>query len=220
MSRDKVKKIKRNSKIGITIYNHINNNKREYLIITILFFIGLIMAIIFMNNASDENIEEVTNYLVQLFNNIKEYESVELFSLFKKSIWNNIIITLLLWFGASTIIGIPIVYGTVVFKGFSIGCTISSIINAFGVGNGILIALSFLLLHNIIFIPTMFAICVSGIKLYKSIMKKKQRENIKMEILRHTIFCIIMLVLMLISSLVEVYLSTNIAIVLLKYIKI
>lgn len=210
----------KNSKIGTTIYNHINNNKREYLIITILFFIGLIMAIIFINNASDENIEEATNYLVQLFNNIKEYESVELFSLLKKSIWNNIIITLLLWFGASTIIGIPIVYGTAAFKGFSIGCTISSIINAFGTGNGILIALTFLLLHNIIFIPTMFAICVSGIKLYKSIMKNKQRESIKMEILRHTIFCAIMLVLMLISSLVEVYLSTNIAIVLLKYIKI
>ena len=111
-------------------------------------------------------------------------------------------------------------YGTVISKGFSIGCTISSIINTFGAGNGMLIATSFLLLHNIIFIPIMCAICVSGIKMYKTIMKNKQRESIKMEILRHTIFCTIMLVFMIISSLVEVYLSTNIAIVLLKYIKI
>ena len=66
----------------------------------------------------------------------------------------------------------------------------------------------------------MFAICVSGVKLYKSIMKNRQRENIKLEILRHTIFCGIMLVFMLISSIIEVYLSTNISMILLKYIKI
>lgn len=220
MFKDKVKKLKRKSKIGETIYNHIINNKREYLIIIILFFIGVIAATIFVNNASNEKIEETNSYLIQLTTNIKEYENIELFNLLKKSIFNNIKISLLLWFGASTIVGIPIVYGTAVFKGFSLSCTISSIIITFGAGKGILISIAFLLLHNIIFIPTMFAICVSGIKLYKSIMKNKQRESVKIEIIRHTIFCIIMLALMLISSLIEVYLSTNIGIILLNYIKI
>lgn len=219
--REKMSRLKgKKTKIRTTLYNHIINNKREYLIITILFFIGLITSIIFINNVSDEIFEETNNYLIDLFNNVKSYERVDLFNLFRKSVWNNIIITLLLWFGASTIIGISIVYGTVALKGFSIGCTISSLINAFGTGNGIIISLSFLLLHNIISIPTMFAICVSGVKLYKSIMKNKQKDNIKLEILRHTIFCAIMLLFMVISSVVEVYLSTNIAIILLKYIKI
>lgn len=208
------------SKVGTIIYNHIINNKREYLIITILFFIGLITSVIFINNVNIEKLNETNRYLINLVNNIKAYENIDLFKLLKSSVWNNIAITLILWFGASTIIGIPIVYGTAALKGFSIGCTISSIISAFGIGSGIIISLSFLLLHNIIFIPTMFAICVSGVKLYKSIMRNKQRENIKLEILRHTIFCGIMLVFMLISSIVEVYLSTNIAMILLKYIKI
>ena len=211
---------KRNSRIGTIIYNHIINNKREYLIITILFFIGLITSVIFINNINIEKLNETNNYLVELVNNVKTFENIDLFNLLKKSIWGNIIFTLILWFGASTIIGIPIVYGAVILKGFSIGCTISSLINAFGIGEGIIISLSFLLLHNIIFIPIMFAICVSGVNLYKSIMKNKQRENIKLEILRHTIFCGIMLVFMLISSIIEVYLSTNIAMILLKYIKI
>ena len=210
----------RNSRIGTILYNHINNNKREYLIIIILFFIGLITSVIFINNINVEKLNETNNYVVELVNNVKEFKNVDFFKLFKKSIWDNIMFTLILWFGASTIIGIPIVYGAVILKGFSIGCTISTLINAFGIGQGIIISLSFLLLHNIIFIPTMFAICVSGVKLYKSIMKNKQRENVKMEILRHTIFCGIMLVFMLISSIVEVYLSTNTAIILLKYIKI
>lgn len=220
MLRTSAKKTNKKSKFGTTISNHIINNKREYLIITILFFIGLIMSVIFINNANNEKIEETNSYLIQLINNIKAYENVDLFNLLKKAIFNNITITLLLWFGASTIIGIPIVYGTAAFKGFSLGCTISCIINTFGIGKGTLIALSFMLLHNIICVPAMFAICVSGIKLYKSIMKNRQREYIKIEILRHTIFCTIMLAFMLISALIEVYISTKIGIVLLKYIKI
>lgn len=218
MSRKKDKKLKRKSKIGTVIYNHIINNKREYLVVTILFFIGLIAGVLFINYTSDEQIQEINSYLTNLFNNIKSTENVNMFGLFKESVISNIVIAVLLWFGASTIIGIPIVYGTIIFKGFSMGYTISSIIVSFGVGNGIIITLSLLLLHNIIFIPAMFATCVSGVKLYQSIMKNKERQNIKGEILRHTIFCLIMLVIMIISSIVEIYISTNIAMFLLKYI--
>ncbi len=210
----------RKSKIGAILYNHISNNKREYLIITILFFIGLLASILFFNNSNEDTLIEINTYLNELFNNIKNYESVDLLNILKESIVHNLTITVLLWFGASTIIGIPIVYGTIILKGFSIGYTISSIINTFGIWNGSLSAFSFILLHNIIFIPTIFAISVSGVKLYKSIMKNKERENIKLEILRHTIFCFIMLIGMLISSLIETYISTNISVILLKYIKI
>jgi len=210
----------RKSKIGTIIYNHIINNKREYLTVYILFFIGLIISIILFNNLSEESLLEISTYLNNLFSNIKTYENIDLLKILKESIIYNLTISLLLWFGASTIIGIPIVYGTIIVKGFSIGYTISSILTVFGPWNGLLFAISFLLLHNIIFVPTMFAISVSGVKLYKSIMKNKQRENIKLEILRHTIFCFIMLLGMLISALVETYISTNISIILLKYIKI
>lgn len=86
----------------------------------------------------------------------------------------------------------------------------------FGTGKGIAISLSIMLLHNIIFIPAMIGTSVSGIKLYQSIMKNKNRDNIKLEILRHTIFCLFMLGLMLVSSFIEVYGSTNLFIMLLK----
>ena len=220
MSRERVRRLRKSSKIGTTIYNHIINNKREYLIVTILFFIGIIVGVLFINNTKDNEIQEINNYLIDLFNNIKTYNNMDFNSLLKESLLTNAIIIILLWFGASTIIGIPIVYGTIIVKGFSIGYTISSIINSLGLGNGILITFSLLLLHNIILIPTIFASCVSGVKLYKSIMKNKDRDNIKTEVLRHTIFCIIMYIFMFISSIVEVYISTNIFIFLLKYIKI
>ena len=216
MSRLNFNKQRRKLKIGIVLYNHIKNNKRGYFIISILFFIGLIVGVLLVNNMNDTKIEEINNYFNNIVNDIKKYENIDFGSLLKESITSNFIIIILLWFGASTIIGIPIVYGSIVLKGFSIGYTISCIIACFGVGKGILISLSIILLHNIIFIPAILGAGVSGVKLYQSIMKNKERKNIKLEILRHTLVCAFMLVLFLLSSIVEIYGSTNIFIMLLK----
>lgn len=216
MSRLNLNKQKRKSKIGTVLYNHIINNKRGYFIVTILFFIGLIVGILFINNSDDAKIQEINTYLNNMVNNIKTYENIDFASLLKQSVGSNFIMIILLWFGASTIIGIPIVYGTIALKGFSIGYTVSSIIACFGAGKGILIALSIMLLHNIILIPAMLGAGVSGVKLYQSIMKNKERDNIKLEILRHTLFCALMLILVILSSVIEVYASTNLFIMLLK----
>lgn len=216
MFKNRKNKSKKQSKLGTILINHIINNKRGYLIVGILFFIGLIVGVFFVNSTDDLKLEEINSYFNNLIEKIKTSENINFLELFKSSVVSNFITIILLWFGASTIVGIPLVYGTIMFKGFSIGYTISSIIVCFGEGKGILIALSILLLHNIIYIPAMFGVSVSGIKLYQSIMKNKQRDNIKIEVLRHTIFSSLMLVLIVISSLIEVYCSTNLFIILLK----
>ena len=65
-------------------------------------------------------------------------------------------------------------------------------------------------LQNLIFIPVIICMTVSCIKLYKSIMRDKRRENIKLEIIRHTLISIILLLLLVLASFIEVYVSTNI----------
>ena len=86
-----------------------------------------------------------------------------------------------------------------------------------GTGKGILFILVALLLQNIIFIPAIIAIGVSGFKLYKSIIKDRNKDNIKIEVLRHTIFSTIMLVLLCIASIIEIFISTNILKKFIKY---
>lgn len=216
MSRLNINKLKKKSKIGAILYNHINNNKREYFIVSILFFIGLIIGVLFINNIKDTKIDEINLYLNNLANNIKNYENIDYISLLNKSITKNIIVIMFLWIGASTIIGVPIVCGIIIVKGFAIGYTISSIITCFGTGKGMLLSMTIMVLHNIIVIPTMFGASVSGLKLYQAIMKNKNSENIKIEFLRHTIFCSLMLILLIISTILEVYGSTNLFILLLK----
>ena len=78
--------------------------------------------------------------------------------------------------------------------------------------------MSSLLLQTIVFIPCVLALAVSGMKLHNSIMKDKRRENIKVEILRHTLFSLFILILLILSSLIEVFISKNILVALINYI--
>lgn len=211
---------KEKSKFKIFIYNHIKNNKRDYIIALLLFLIGIIIGIMFINQISEDQVSEINKYIKTVASTVQSSENIDYSNLLKNSMTSNFISVIILWFSASTIIGIPIVYGMLVFRGFALGYTISSIITTFGLGNGILFTISALLLHNIIFIPVILAIAVSGMKLYHSITKNREKENVKMEFIRHTIFCIIMICILIIASFIETYISTNLMKLSTNYIKI
>lgn len=208
------------SKIRIIITNHVINNKKDYLVAILLFLVGLIIGAMFINNVTENQFMEIDEYMKTLVNSMKSIEKIDYMNLLKESILSNLILIIIIWIASSTIIGIPIVYGNLIFRGFVLGYTISSIVSSLGIGNGIIFGVPSLLLHNIIFIPVLLASSVSGMKLYKSIIKNREKENVKVEFFRHTIFCIIMLLLLVISSLIEVYISTNLAKFFVNYIKI
>ena len=216
----KLRRRKEKSKLAKIIISHINQNQKNYLIAGLLFITGLVIGILFINHLSGDQYTEITNYITSTSNQIKTTQNLNYTELLKTSIISNLVLVIIVWIAASTIIGIPIVYGTIVYRGFILGYTISSVIMTLGIKNGTLFSMSSLLLHNILFIPVLFAISVSGMNLYQSIVKNKKRENVKLEFIRHTIFCIIMFIFLIISSLIEIYISTNLAKLVLNYIKI
>lgn len=210
----------RRPKLGTIINNHIINHRKEYLIVTILFLIGLVIGIMFINNLNETQFVEIDSYIKEIVNNLKAIDKINYMNLLKESIMSNLIVVLVIWVASSTIIGIPIVYGNLIFRGFVLGYTLSSILSVLGIGNGTFFIISSLFLHNIIFIPAILATSVSGMKLYKSIIKKRERENVKIEFIRHTILCAIIAITLLVASLVEVYISTNLSKFVVNYIKI
>ena len=199
------------STIANIIKKHIYDNIREYAIVSILFLIGLILGVIFINNANETQITQITEYLNNFSNSLKTNYNMELI---KNSIKDNVILTIIMWFAGSTIIGLPIVFGIVSFRGFCMGYTISSAVATFGIGKGAIFATCSLLMQNIIFIPALLALAVTGIKVYKSIIK----DNIKFEIIRHTLFSVIILILLVISAVVETYISPNLLKMVINYI--
>ena len=199
------------------IEEHITRNVKIYFILIIIFLLGLIIGLIVVNNSSPEQETEITSYINNFVSELKNGSKLDYFKLLKSSFANNLFLVITLWFMSSTVIGIPIVYGMVGYKGFCMGYTISSVVLSLGTGKGIAFVLSSMLIHNIILIPCMLAVATSGINLYKSIIKDRRKENIKIEIIRHTVFCLIMLAIMAVGSLVETYISSNLLISIVNY---
>ena len=199
------------------IKEHVINNKKEYVIIFLIFVIGIFSGVFFVNHLQETPKTEITNYLNQFIEKFKGLESVNNIELLKNSLIQNIGLAIIIWFFGTTVIGIPIVFAIILYRGFCLGYTISLCITIMGLGKGISFVLVTLLLQNILFVPAILALAVSGIKLYKSIVKDKTKENVKIEILRHTVFSIIMLIILAIASIIEIFMSTNLLKFVIKY---
>ena len=204
-------------KIKDTIKQHVINNSKEYIIVTLLFIIGIFLGVLFINNVGEAQKVEIDAYLNNFVDKMKNTEDLDTINLLKNSMKQNILLSVIIWFFGTTVIGIPIVFGIILYRGFGLGYTIAVCVSIMGISKGILFIIISVLLQNLIFIPAILALAVSGFKLYKSIVKDNRKENIKLEIMRHTIFSIIMLVVLLVASCIEVFISTNILKSLIKY---
>ena len=200
---------KKESKFKAIVKQHIKDNIKIYLFTACILLIGITLGVIFINNLQESQSQEIQNYINEFTTSLKNGSSIDNGKLLQNSIINNLVLVLVMWFAGSTVIGIPIVLGIVVYRGFCLGYTVSALIAILGMGKGILFFTSYMLLQNIILIPCILALAVSGIKLYKSILKDKRKENIKLEIVRHTLFSIVVLGFLVIASLIETYISSN-----------
>ncbi len=119
-------KSKKDSKIKEILLTYIKNNIREIMVITIIFFIGLVFGIIFVNNSGQEQANEISSYINDFVNSLKNNVKVDKAELLKDALISNFLLAITLWFVGSTVIGIPIVYGIIAYKGFCLGYTVSS----------------------------------------------------------------------------------------------
>lgn len=217
MQRIDFTKVKGNKMRGKSVlYNYLLSNKKNFFIILSVFFVGMLLGIFVINHTNENGLIEINSYINSIRENLQNTENVNMLDCLLKSIKQNVIFVLIIWFLGCTIIGSIFVYFCILYKGFSLGYTISAIIISLGAKSGSIFVFSSLLIQNILFIPAIFILAESGIKLYIRITKNL--INVKQELLRHTVIMLISIVLVVISSILEVYLSTNILIFLKKFV--
>lgn len=192
------------------LVDYVIRNKKNFIIILVVFCIGIVIGSISINNLAENQKVELNKYIEDLVQNIKNSQNIDRLNLLILSIKQNVIIILLVWFLGCTIIGGVFIYIAIFYKGFSIGYTVSALISVLGIRHGAFVAIFSIFIQNLIFIPAFFLIAENGIKLYKGIYKKC--INLKEEVIRHSIIMFISIMLSIISSFVEVYFSINILI--------
>lgn len=213
-------KTRQNKKRNIIIdkaVEFVKNNIKEYIIITLIFLIAIFLGVMFVNNLQEQQKIEIDSYVHTYVEAFKNTDSNSNIIILRNNIKDNIILTLIIWFIGSTIIGIPIVFAIIAFRGFCLGYTISAITVVFGISKGIMFIAIAIIMQNILFIPGIISLGVSSLKVYKSIYTDKRKENIKLEIVRHTIFSMVILLILVASAVVETEISTNLLKTCIKY---
>ena len=158
----------------------------------------------FINQKQDKS--DIQKYINTYIDETNQLENGDYIGELQKDIKNNIILVFLLWFAGTTIIGIPIVLGIILVRGFCLGKI-----------KGIMFILTTIFLQNIIFIPALMILGVSSIKLYQSIIKDRRKENIKLSILKHIIISIGIMLTLIISSIIKVEISYRLIVHLVRY---
>ena len=188
-----------------TLKNYVKNNYKEYLLVCFLLLIGVFVGVMIINNCKDAQLTEITSYIKDFITKYKEIENINISSLIIDSIKKNLLFAIILWLAGTTVIGMLIVLIMILLRGIILGFTVSSITIALGFFKGNVFTISSILLQNLLYIPAILTIGVSSIKLYKSIIKDKRRENIKIEIIRHTIISFFMVILIVISFFIKIF---------------
>ena len=198
-----MRKINKCTKIKEIAFKYVKNNSKEYILTILIFLTGLFLGIMFVNNYNEDKINIISNYINDFINTFKQTEQIDRSTLFMNSIRNDLILTIFLWISGTTIIGVPVVFGIILYRGFCLGTTIASTSIVLGFKKGIAFCFLTLFLQNLLFVPAIITIGVSSIKLYKSIISDRRKENIKTQILLHTLISIVMFFLLIFSSFLE-----------------
>lgn len=183
---------------------HIYNNLQVYILLIIIFLIGLALGIVAINNSDESSKEKIITY-IESFAHRVQTENIEIQTCLWQSIKRNVIIILILLLLGYTIIGGPVICLLVLFKGYSLSYSISAIFTSLNWRESILLAI-LIALPYLLYIPSIFIASASGINVYKKLINNRREEPLKFCIIRHAIVCMIMLLVMIAASILESYL--------------
>ena len=98
------------------IIEYMKNNSKEYILVMLIFIIGILLGVMVINNTSTENSNNIITYISNFIDRFKTTENIDTYGLLAESIKSNVILAIIVWFAGTTIIGMPVVLGIILFN--------------------------------------------------------------------------------------------------------
>lgn len=191
------------------VAGYLKANIAAYFFIILIFIIGVVIGSLAVKALPDEQKVELVGYLRVFFQGLKgDIGAGQEVALLQNILANNAKTIILMWLLGFTVVGIPFVLFIVFTRGFVIGFTVGFLINEY-IMKGLAFAFVSVLPHNFFAVPAMIAAAVSAINFSVLLVRRKTRPkvNIFYQALGYTLFCLVMLALMIAAGVVEVYVS-------------
>ena len=78
------------------IKEHVLNNSKEYIIVTLIFIIGIFLGVLFINNTKENQITEISSYINNFTDKMKNTDNINNIELLKNSIKQNVLLTFII----------------------------------------------------------------------------------------------------------------------------
>ena len=188
------------------LIEYIKKYKVTYISVIIAFIIGAIIGIFVTFKIPKSDKQNVKSYINNTIE-IAKAKKIDKQYLFKQKLIENFKTLGIIWLLGCTIIASFTIYIFMVYKGILFGYIITIILVVLGFEKGFMFLLWTVIIKSLIFLPIIFLLSTSGIRLYKEIIKRK--INIKQELLKHTIIMLISCVFAIIISCIDSYFLTG-----------
>lgn len=173
---------------------------KTYFIVCVIFVIGIIIGTIYFRIvANDGNIKEnlIEGLEFTSYNNLSKEEAMLVVSL------NNMKTLILYWIVGISIVGSPFLLVYCFIKGVSLSFIISTIIYRLGFAEGNLYAFKNLFVHSCLNVFAIILLTVSSIKVSINVLKNK--KDIRLELVRHSIVSVISLLILGASAVIQAF---------------
>lgn len=192
------------------INKHIQNSIWLYILSMLCLCIGVVIGVYSVKYMNETDKNAIADFFKQ-FNSIAH--DVNHKALFLETLKSNMPIIIAIWFLGMTMIGLPIILAIDILKGFTVGFTVSLIINSLGI-KGVWCSLLTVIPQNVIYIPCIIFGSVISMEYCIMLLKNKSaaynNRSFTGNFSSYSVIFLIISGIMLIGFLYEIYVTPNI----------
>lgn len=184
---------------------HIRNNRWQYLVISLVFLIGLVMG----SQKVDGLDGGVRDHLVQMIDNyLQEGRDAPVYGpgIFMAALATQAKTIVAIWFLGLTVIGVPLILAVVFLRGYALGFTIGFLAQQKG-GAGIVMSILTILPQNLVYIPLLVIWSVIAVNLSAYLMGRTPGLSLSKTLVNYCLLLLIFLLLFMAGAFIEAYLS-------------
>jgi len=187
---------------------YFRKNIMLFLLVFIVFIVGVASGSVWVNLLPELQRQDILNFVDSFLANVNNI-SVEAREVFFISLSNNLKTLVIIVVLGMTIFGFPLIFAVIFLRGFILGFAVGFLIGSLGF-QGILVSILSILPQNIIIIPSLVLTAVAGIIFATTVVKNRKSlysEGYSQLITGYIMFNIVVGMFLVLSGLIEGYIS-------------
>ena len=197
------------SRVGQTIQTYAREHQSLYWFTIVLFTMGIIFGAVLVNSLPLSQKQELYGFLQYFFNSLSQQGIPETSTHFQQSFGFYAKTVAIMWVLGLSIIGLPMILLMLFLKGVVVGFTVGFLVNQLQ-WQGVTFAMMGILPQNLLVVPALFIVGVSGISFSLRLIKTRlvsKRDDIMPHFIGYTVLVMCMLGVLTMAALFETFVS-------------